>query len=1822
MAEHGSPRRQPWREAMAPHSRWSRQPDRSLDGAPALALTFSQPLDARKSYDSFIQVFEMPPRPEEAKPKKEDADQEEDEDSDEAKEKAKNASNVSTAPADTDAAGGQAVPGSWVVGDNPRLLFFPHIKPETRYVVRIAPGLPAVAAGTLAAESRYSIRTAAVSPAYYFASRGTVLPAKQNGGLPVVTVNVPDVDVQFLKVRNDQLPRFLDRVVSAPRGKQDEDSDEDSENRYDRNQTLAGAVSLYDLDTLHKMTDSVYAGRFVTEQRANRRAVTFIPVEDIKELQEPGIYVAVMSQPGRFRYDYQTTYFYVSDLGLHMRLFAKGADAYVSSLTDGKAVAKVEVSWLDAQGKILARGESDGDGHTAFAERPKGAKVITARKGSQVSLIALKEPALDLSEYDITGLPYKPVRLFAYSGRNLYRPGENFEVAVVARDGDGHPVPKQPIQALLKRPDGRTQSTAAWQPDATFTGFYRRKIDVPIDAPTGFWTLELRSDPADKVPGTVFRFGVEEFLPERMKMDLDAPAAIMAGGEPFNVSVKGAYLYGAPAAGNRLLGVVQFERNRNPLVAKLPGFEFGDANEDTVRNRVELPEDKLDAEGKGTVEIDLDSIAKRHSPFVVRTTLSLLESGGRPVVRSIERTYWPAPVVIGVRPLFTGDYAREDTLAQFEVVRADMAGNLKAGNALPVRLFREDRNYYWRFDDQRGWSSGFTETDELVETASVTIPAAGRGKLSLPVKYGRYRMEIVDPETSQTLRYRFYAGWSARTDEAQGVRPDRVALKLDKPGYREGDTAQVTILPPHAGEMLVTVEGDRTLWLKRMSVSAEGTTVAIPISKDWARHDLYVSALVLRPGDAGDKVTPARALGLVYLPLERGDRKLTVTLDAPKKMQPDNTLKIKVKVPEAKGDKAVVTISAVDAGILNITRFATPDPFAFFFGQLRYGADLYDVYGRLIEKMAGQKGKLKFGGDNTPKATRSLPKKVKLVDLFSGPVAVNDQGEAEISLAVPDFNGTLRLMAVVSGTERYGSQDAEVIVAAPLVAELATPRFLTFGDVGTLALDLTNLSGHEQRLKVTVGSGDGLKVRDPARAVVLKDQQKTTLRFPVEAGTIVSLVPITVSVDSDDLKIKRDFALQVEAPTAQQQVVRRYIVNPGDTLDMKDADLSGFHRQTALANLVVSNRAPIDVRAAIEGLLVYPYGCAEQTTSSAYPWVFVDEDAARAFGLRPFTREARAQAIDKAISRLSAMQAPNGGFSLWGNASDYEYWLSAYVTNFLQDARDQGFNVPEQMQKKAMDFLLRGLQEGMSGLPTLKPDEKLKWDPEAVWRDRRYGGSGRFGVLAYGAYVLARESKAPLATLRQLHDSRGLAYSGLSLVQLGLALKLMGDDPRANVAIAEGVKKPRSDGYWWGDYGSTLRDAALSYVLLDRAKVEVEGKENLIATVSAELESHKYYSTQEKMALFLVGRALAGGNGPWVAELSVGGKTDSLAASDSQFRVIAPADLASGIHLKNTDKARLFVELSLSGNPIKPPAPRADPIALTREWYAPDGTPIGNRALKVGESVMVRLLVKTRTRVVNGLVVDRIPAGLEIENLNIVQGEQLGGGTQIAGMDPAQAMADLRIQHVEFRDDRFVAAVKLDGELNLFYRARVVTPGKFVIPPLYGEDMYRPDIFGVTGGADTVTIVDAQNPAQDAKQAAAASAPAAATAAAPTASRCGRGGTRCGAWHCDARRSRRARRNEVDGDGCAASRVVDVVASRRARGDGYARPPHRALRWRGIPARPLRARPRLPAACARPRGAQRRSGGCARRHAAARFSRSPACVAASGHAGRCLAALS
>ena len=1631
---------------------------RLFDGSPAIAVMFTQALAGGQDFGKLLTATE------------------------------------SAANEDADKA--KPVEARWVLGDNPRVLYLPYVKPERKFRVKLAGELAARAGATLATPQTCEVASEAMPDAYYFASRGTVLPAEINGGLPVVTVNTPQVDVQFLRIRPENLSAFLDQVGGRrdrPRAASYEEGSEEYEGGYyyeDPGRRLKGTTSGYVLDQLRGMSDSVYIGRFTTDERPNRRNVSFLPVERIKELQEPGIYVAVMNTPGRFGWDYQVTHFYVTDIGLHLRRHASQIDVFATSLKSGSALSGIELTLVDDAGKAVQQASSDGQGHAVFTQKLDKARVVLAKRGREMSVLSLGDAALDLSEFDAVGHPSRNNKLFVYAGRDLYRPGESFQASVLARDADGRAWTKPvPLTLSLKKPDGSNAATLLVRPGATGAGYYQQAITLPADAPTGRWQLQARVDPAAKQPDAQWSFQVEEFLPERMKLQLNAPEAVLTGDAELSVDVQGDYLYGAPASGNRVQASLYSERQVNPLARQLPGFIFGDFADDKAKKRGDASDTELDDKGHVSLSFKPE-LTERSSPMLLRTSVALLESGGRPVVRSLERSWWPAEQLVAIRPMFDRNVVQEGGMAEFELTRVDAAGKFHPAADLQLKLIYEERQWYWRYDDSRGWHSGFNTQEELVEARQIKLDK--RSKIALPVRWGRYRLEIADPSTQETLRYGFYAGWGAQDADDVGNRPDRVQLKLEGAPFKPGQKAKLEIKPPHDGEALVTVEGDRVLWSERLSVKARGTTVEIPVAEDWKRHDLYITVAAFRPGNQGDKVTPARALGLVHLPLWREDRKPKVELVAPPKATPEQALPIKVKVPQLAGKQAMVTVSAVDVGILNITRYKTPDPQDFFFGKHRYGADLLDLYGKVIERMEGNAARQRFGGDAGKRDTQSMPRKVLLVDLFSGPVQLDAKGEATVSFKLPDFNGTLRVMAVVASADSYGSAQAETVVAAPLVAELSLPRFLSPGDKATIALDVSNLSGSAREVKVRLEADGPLRVLAQPEPVPLADKQRKVLSFQVEATEAAGLVPLKLHVQAGDLKLTREAALQLQPLTPPVHELKRTRLEPGATLKLDANLLDGYWGGSASATLSLSDKPPIDIREQVKGLLGYPYGCLEQTTSSAYPLAMIDEEAAKAFGMTPVPREERAKRLDSAFGRLAGMQQAKGGFGLWANTSPYEAWLSAYVTGFLQDAKDAGFAPPESMLSRSMDNLLEQFQRS-PGQQTQPPKDPKRDDKGRVasYSDIELIriAHQRFAEAAHAGYVLARAQKAPLATLKTLHDQyRGNARSPLPLIHLGLALKLMGDEKRARQALDEGLNRayginpalaPSQEGWWWeewlGDYGSRVRDQAMAYALLARHGIQHERREGLLFDLAGDFDRRRYFSTQERLALFLAVRSAhgqAGGEG-WSASLQTGAAApDTLSGKETAQRDIAGTRLKAGTVLKNEGKGSLFVELHAQGYPTKPLPPQTDSIVVERSLFSTDGKPVTARQFTTGELFIVRLRTTARRPIKDGLIVDRIPAGFEVENLNLSQGPQAGEFT-VEGQNIAQANANTRIVHTEYRDDRFVAAAQLDGSpLDVFYLVRVVTPGRYQVPAPFAEDMYRPELRGIGKSETEITVLN------------------------------------------------------------------------------------------------------------------------------------------------------
>ena len=1653
---------------------------RLYQGRPALALSFSAPLEPTQPQAAFGQVQALgalPPPPD------------------------GNATPGAEPPAAPAAAGpGTPLPATWVLDANPRTLWFTEIKPAWRYRVQLNPALQAAAGGTLAGATHCTVDSPAMPASLAFASNGVVLPAGQNGGLPIVTVNVPEVDVEFLRVQPERLPDFYDKVLGYGLSA---DSADDRW-RYRANRRLQGEVSNWDLDALNGLATSVFQGRFQTRAEPDLRATTFLPIESLPELQQPGIYLAVMRQPGRFPYEHQVTYFYVSDLGLHVHQHPRQTTVFVTSLREATAVPDVTLSLLDARGQVLARASSDAMGQAIFEGAWPNARVLVAARGAEQSTLALRQPALDLSEFPVTGLPGGEPRLFVWAGRQLYRPGESFTVSVLQRDADGKPVPAAPVHARWKQADGRVVREAQWAPSPQAPGYFQASFDIPASATTGTWSLELRHDPSADTPDATWSFAVEDFLPERLQLTLTPSSTVLAHADAWSLAAEGSWRFGGSAGGQTL----QTTLRREPANAWLPGwpgFRFGNLADAAEPEWQELPEQTLNDQGQAHIGMAASQLASA-DPSRWVATVRLLDPGGRPVIRQAQAQWWPAPVLLGLRPEFADDTATAGAPASFDVIRADAQGQLHAAS-VTVRLFREHREFHWRYDDQSGWTSGYLDQDELLETLTLALPQ-GRNRLTLPVGWGRYRLELHDPDTGEVLPYRFFAGWDAAATEALGNRPDRVSVQV-QPLPIGGDTQRLRarITPPHAGQAVVTLETDRVLWSTRLAVHPDGTDLDIPWPAQLNRHDAYLGVVVFRAAadGTGPQATPSRAVGLAYLPLQRHDRELDVQLTAPATAQPGTTLTLQLALEpsgaggaELPAEDTWLTLSLVDTGILDLDPRPAPDPAAWFFGQQRYGGAWRDLYGRLIERLPGTPARLRWGGDAAPGLRPDLAIPVQMIDEFHGPVRFDAKGRLTLPITLPDFQGELALRATVFSASHYGSAQGRVVVAAPWVAEWATPRFLRTGDHSEFVLGWHHLSGPADTLHWNLTAGGPLQPGVTAGQLTLAPGQRQAAAVAVQAGPTPAMATLQLVAQTpntpatpESLQLNRELTLPVLPAQAPQQQTRWLRLDPGATLALPTAPPAGWQAEGYQVALLAQPAPQLGWAVWAQPLLDYPWHCAEQTVSSAYPWLWLD--AAQVAALAPptdpaFQRPARDAALLTAVARLAALQTPGGGFALWAGGSA-DPWVSAWVTGFLQQLGAQGGSVPTELQRSSQTALLAQLRAAPAALMELPSPAvtantpAASGDADATWVNEAHG---RFAAAALAGVVLAQRQQAPLATLRQLweqHASR--ARSPLPLLHLASALHAMGDTARAQAAVQAAARQPYAVGWrnaGTTDYGSPLRDLAWSYAIALRQNWLPEQRENWLQQVLAELAQRPVsgLTTQEWQALLQAGLAQPAPEHTgqhWQLHL---GNLAPL-TPEAPNAELNPARLQRNAaqSLRHQGTSPVWVQITQRGyaTPLTSSPDAAElGLQVQRRWFHPDGRPWQGEALTPGSALVVRLDVRSDQPLPNALVTDPLPAGFALDNLNLLPENALPDSSY-DGVSWAMALGDGRVRHREYRLDRYGAALDIDGEVSLLYRVQVLNAGQYQVPQALVQAMYVPELQAVSAPAAALRVGPRPTPA-------------------------------------------------------------------------------------------------------------------------------------------------
>jgi uncharacterized protein YfaS (alpha-2-macroglobulin family) len=1030
-----------------------------------------------------------------------------------------------------------------------------------------------------------------------FDSRAFILPRGQAPAMTVATVNVAEMTLRVTRIGERNL---LGLTRDWRPGEQMES-------------WLAGGFA-------EDMGRVVWEGRVVLPPAEPNRLVRHaMPLPDSLLTAGPGMYV-LLARPadgsrGRFRAEAAAAVL-ATDLGITAWRGTGGLSAQIRGFGDARPKPGARVALLARNNDILAEATTGADGLASFNAallRGEGALAPAALQvfqGDDFASLDLETAAFDLSDRGAAGRPHPgPLDAFVWLDRGIYRPGETVRVGALLRDAGGQPA-DIPARLRVLRPNGqvfwagvpeRVQGAAFVQPVALSTG-----------APAGAWTVEVLADPdAPPIGRTTFR--VDAFVPERMEVEAGPLPPALVGGQPAVVPLTARFLYGAPAAGLTGMAELRLVPDAEPFEA-WRGWQFGLADEvfSPDLQSFEVPE--TDAQGRTTLTLNLPRAPDSTRPVKAEVAVTLEEPGGRGSSTRFTLPVRAQGTLLAIRPAFQGGAVDANAEAAFDIGAVNPAGEAIAAT-LRLRLVRERPD--WRIVLRERVARYETVwRDEPVDSTDIQVAPGRPGRFARTLSFGRYRIEVTQPNGLAIASYRFRAGWAG--GETAEV-PDRVDLAADKRAYAAGDMARVRITPPFAGQASVAVLTDRLVSLRDVAVPEGGVEIEVPVDAAWG-PGAHVAVTVFRAGQS-PAGRPARALGLAWIGLDPAARRLEVAIEAPDLARPNARVDVPVRIAGAAGGSAMLTLAAVDEGILRLTRFRSPDPVEHFLARRRLGLDIRDDYGRLIAPAEGEAATLRQGGDELAGSAVDIPQ--RLVALFEGPVAVGADGVARVPLDLPDFAGELRLMVVAWDGARIGAASKPMTVREAVVAEALLPRFLAPGDEVRLPVLLHNIELPAGEIVATLTASGAIELTGPARlaqslATGARATPATALRATV-AGEGVLRVAVT---GPNGFNTQREARITVRSSRAPVTDVATRTLAPGETAPVpvpSDRFIAGTWQARATWG------APVryDPAALVTALLRFPLDCVEQASSRVMALVYAPQnpdtaaDDAAALGRHP-----------------------------------------------------------------------------------------------------------------------------------------------------------------------------------------------------------------------------------------------------------------------------------------------------------------------------------------------------------------------------------------------------------------------------------------------------------------------------------------------------------------------------------------------------------------------------------------------------------------------------
>lgn len=1323
-----------------------------------------------------------------------------------------------------------------------------------------------------------------------------------------------------------------------------------------------------------------------------------------------------------------------SNLGVIVKKGAKN-DYYfaVTNILSTNPEHNATIKLFNFQQQEIGAVTTDSEGLATFKGKNYASFAIVS-KGKQTTYLRLNDGnSLSLSKFDVSGNRLeRGLKGYIYGERGVWRPGDTLFLSFMLNDADNKLPKRHPVKMEVTDPNGKLiyKKVATEQ----LNNLYAFPVITSAEGKTGNYNAKV------SVGGAKFykSLKVETVKPNRLKINIDFENKVLTSKEPLDGHLDVKWLHGAPAKNIKAEIKAKFTSTATNF-KNYKGYVFNDPTRNFSTEELTIFDGQLNAEGQAKINTSIDvgqnAPGMLNAQFLVRA----FEKGGDFSLDAFVKPYSPYESYVGLRSPKGNAYGSyfTDINQTFDLAVVDENGKPLKRDNLELKVYKVEWRWWWNssYDNLSSYVSNSYHRPIIDKKISTNSNGLANFNIKIPEnERGRYLIRVLDPvsghATGRTAY--FYKNWSNISTGNDKEAAKMLVFSADKEKYKVGETATITFPSGSEGRALVSLEnGADVLEYKWVKTSSGETTVKIPITSEMAPN-VFANISLLQPHAITSNDLPIRLYGVIPILVEDPKTILKPVLQMPDVLRPEE--KFTLKVSEENNKKMTYTIAVVEEGLLDLTRFKTPNAWDKFYAREALGVRTWDVFDDVIGAYSGSIDQVyAIGGDGSAaKGKNKKANRFKPVVNYLGPFELEAGNTKVHQLKMPNYIGSVRAMVVAgnANTESYGSTDKSVPVKKPLMVLATLPRKLSPGEKVTLPVTVFAMEKNIKDVNISLKLSDGISAVGKSSTTlkfIKPEEQMTYFELDVSKAKGLNTIEVIASGHGEKSFYKVELDVVNPNPISSRFENAKLEAFASETLNFSTFGVSG----TNSATVEFSTLPPMDLSKRLEYLIRYPHGCVEQTTSSVFPQLFLSD----IFDLTYERKQQIKSNIEKGINRLGNFQKPNGGLSYWMGENSANDWGTSYAGHFMLEAEKKGFLLPITFKSNWIRYQKQAARD---------------WRPSY-----RYYNSDL--AQAYRLYTLALAGNADLASMNRLREFEEI--SNEAKWRLAAAYALAGQNEasrelsdRANIDF-----EPSQYNYY--TYGSVDRNRAMALetmILTNNSKAR-----EISEYIAKDLASDGWMSTQTTAYSLLAMAKMIEANGGKAMNLSYNfnGKVETISTNSAiAQRTLPVKDGSNSFSIKNNIGNLVYVRVLNYGKlPLGQELGEQRGLSVSIKYKDIEGNDIDISKLKQGDDFAATIMVSNlKNENIKDVALTQIfPSGWEIVNTRF---------TDFGDTVESQA------RYTDIRDDRvnFYFDLKANGydddtkTFNVMLNASYL--GNYYMPGTQVEAMYDNDYFVRTKG--------------------------------------------------------------------------------------------------------------------------------------------------------------